>query len=199
MVDALQPLYCVDQNDKICNLSLMPKPKRKRGPRRATVRLATELLPKHEAFAQAVADGCSATEAYRRCIAGPDCKTASCMSEGSQLLQLPEVAERVKMLRTNMRRVLEEKLGVKQETIARYLMEVLETPVGDVEEGHRLAQEQGKFGMKMFSKAEAAKILNQMAGWNAPEKVQAVVTSSESVALALEKHFARAKKVENGD
>lgn len=143
---------------------------------------------KHEAFAQAVAEGMSGTAAYRANVAEPGTKTESCMSLASVLLSDLKIASRVAELRTSFREVLEKRLGVRQETIARFLVGVLETPVEEVSENSPLAQEvkrSRKFvgrgedaeeweieQIKTPSKMDAAKELNKMAGWYEPEEVK---------------------------
>lgn len=142
--------------------------------------------PKHEAFAQGLAEGMSGCASYREHVAEPGALTTTCMCNASQLLADPKVSQRVKELRTNFRDVLENKLGVKQETIARFLVSVLDTPVEEVAENSPLAQEikrSRKFvgrgedaeeweveQIKTPSKMEAAEKLNKMAGWYEPEK-----------------------------
>ena len=84
--------------------------------------------------------------------------------------------------------MLEQKLGVRQETIARFLVACMETPVEEVAENSPLAQEvkrSRKFvgkgedaeeweveQVKTPSKLDAAKELNKMAGWYQPDKVE---------------------------
>lgn len=144
--------------------------------------------PKHEAFAQAVAEGQSGTAAYRAEIADSGTKTEACMTAASRLLADDKVSSRVAELRTSFREVLEKKLGVRQETVARFLLSVMETPVEEVCENSVLAQEvkrSRKFvgkgedaeeweveQVKTPSKMDAAKELNKMAGWYEPEEVK---------------------------
>lgn len=143
---------------------------------------------KHEAFAQAVAEGMSGTAAYRATIAKTGTKTETCMCEASTMLSDPMVSQRVAELRTSFREILEKKLGVRQETVARFLLSVMETPVEEVCENSALAQEvkrSRKFvgkgeaaeeweieQVKTPSKMDAAKELNKMAGWYEPEEVK---------------------------
>lgn len=110
------------------------------------------------------------------------------MCEASTLLSDPKVSQRVAELRKSFREILEHKLGVKQETVARFLLSVLETPVEEVCENSVLAQEvkrSRKFvgrgeeaeeweveQVKTPSKMDAAKELNKMAGWYEPEQVR---------------------------
>ena len=144
--------------------------------------------PKHEAFCQGIAEGMSGCASYRAYVAEPGALTTTCMCNASQLLSDPKVSQRVKELRTNFRDVLEHKLGVKQETIARFLVSVLDTPVEEVEGNSPLAQEikrSRKFvgrgeeaeeweveQIKTPSKMEAAEKLNKMAGWYEPDKIE---------------------------
>lgn len=136
-------------------------------------------LPQHEAFAQAVAEGLSGAAAYRREISD-SCTYESAVVSASKMLANPNVRLRVEELRCSFDRLLVEKLGVKQETIARYLLDVIETPVAEVTRGHKLCQEyhyaETMHGVvekvKMPSKLEAVEKLVKMAGWNAPEKVE---------------------------
>lgn len=143
---------------------------------------------KHEAFAQAVAEGMSGTSAYRAEVAEEGTKTDVCMVNASRLLADAKIALRVSELRTSFREVLEKKLGVRQETVARFLLSVMETPVEEVCENSVLAQEvkrSRKFvgrgedaeeweveQIKTPSKMDAAKELNKMAGWYEPEEVK---------------------------
>jgi len=140
--------------------------------------------PKHEAFALAVAEGLSATQAYRHHVGR--CTTKSAMEAGSRLLADVKVASRVAELRIGFRKLLEDRLGVSRETIARYFVSILETPVGEVDENSSLCQEyrrtrrirsQGNGTeeweteqIKMLSKMDAAKQLAQLCGWNEPEQ-----------------------------
>lgn len=108
------------------------------------------------------------------------------MCNASQLLSDTKIAQRVSELRTSFRDILENKLGVKQETIARTLLAIIEIPIGDVDETHSLAQEVKKTRkfkgkgedaeeweveqIKTPSKLDAIDKLNRMAGWYEPEK-----------------------------
>jgi hypothetical protein len=110
------------------------------------------------------------------------------MSLASVLLSDLKIASRVAELRTSFREVLEKKLGVRQETVARFLLSVLETPVEEVVPDSALAQEvkrtrkvvgRGEEAeeweveqVKTPSKMDAAKELNKMAGWYEPEEVK---------------------------
>jgi hypothetical protein len=90
------------------------------------------------------------------------------------------IRSRVNELRCSFEQLLTEKLGVRQETLARYLLDVIETPIAEVHRGHKLCQEYryadtmngASESVKMPSKLEAVEKLVKMAGWNAPEKVE---------------------------
>lgn len=144
--------------------------------------------PKHEAFAQAVAEGMSGTGAFRAHVAEQGTKTEACMTGASRLLARDEVRLRVAELRMTFQEVLQERLGVRQETIARFLVSVIETPVEEVVPNSALAQEvkrsrkivgRGEDAeeweveqVKTPSKLDAADKLAKMAGWYEPEKVE---------------------------
>lgn len=145
---------------------------------------------KHEAFAQAVAEGMSGAGAYRATIAEPGTKTEACISAASRLLADDNVSLRVAELRMSFREVLEKKLGVRQETIARFLVSVMETPgeevantpysplVQEIKRSRKVvgrgedAEEWETEQVKMPTKMDAAEKLNKMAGWYEPEKVE---------------------------
>lgn len=149
---------------------------------------------KHEAFAQAVAEGVSGTAAYREHIAEDGTKTDACMTGASRLLADEKVKLRVAELRTSFREVLEHKLGVRQETIGRFLVSVIDTPVDEVVPNSPLAQEikrsrkvvgRGEEAeeweveqIKTPAKLDAVEKLAKMAGWYEPEKQEVNVTGS---------------------
>lgn len=177
-------------------------------PAKLKERPSDALAPQHERFAQVVAGGAFAVDAYRQTVAEPGTGYASCAAAAYMLMAVPEIAERIRQLRTNFARVLEEKLGVKQETIGRYLVEILTSPAGSIDADHPLCQEVVKTRqthghgekaeewetekIKIPSKMEAAKILCAMAGWNAPEESKVTVTTHEAVELAISRHFGKA-------
>lgn len=149
--------------------------KRSREPSRSSGPL---LNPKHEAFAQAVAEGCSGAQAYRENVSD-QCTTASAMVGASRVLADINVALRVQELRMSFREVLEKKIGFKQETAARFLAEVIMTPLSEVTVSSPLCQEWSRVDgehssterIKMPSKLDALDKLNKMAGWYEADKV----------------------------
>ncbi len=130
--------------------------------------------PKWEKFAQDVANGATGVQAYRANIS-KDCTTKSAIERASQLLRDINVSSRVESLREKAKETLEAHLGWDKLKAMAYLVEVLETPVGEVDQNHRLAQEigfdsEGQMKIKLPSKADALKQLTAMVGWNEPEK-----------------------------
>lgn len=140
--------------------------------------------PKWEKFAQDIANGSTGIQAYRTNVAEPGSKTNTCMVQASILLSNPNVSERVDYLRKLANETLERKLGWNKEKALRYLVEVLETPVGEVDQDHRLAQEigfdsDGQMKVKLPGKGDALKQLAVMCGWNEAGKVE--VTHSGTI------------------
>lgn len=144
--------------------------------------------PDWENFCQSIAEGSSGAAAYREHIAKLGTKVNTCMTQASIMLSDPKISQRVSDLRKSFKEVLENKLGVKQETLARHLLSIIETPVGEVTEESPLCQEftrtRQKVGhgeeaeewetekVKTPSKLDAIKELNKMAGYYAPERVE---------------------------
>jgi hypothetical protein len=141
------------------------------------------LSPRHEQFAQCVAGGASAAQAYRDTY--PNASTATAETHGPELLRRSQVAVRVDELRGIQRTVVTEEFKVSREDMVRYLHEVLITPVGEIDADHVLAQEmtrsrrvrgRGEDGeewetekIKMPAKMDATEKLIKLAGWYAPE------------------------------
>lgn len=129
--------------------------------------------PKHEAFAQAIANGSTGVQAYRDEVA-IGCTTISAMVQASRLLADDKVSLRVAELQKLAETTLEKRLGWNKEKALSYLVEILETPVGEVDKLHRLAQEykdtEDSSQVKLPSKADAMKQISAMCGWNEPEK-----------------------------
>lgn len=145
---------------------------------------------KHEAFAQAVAEGMSGTAAYRANIAEPGTLTTTCMVEASKLLANPNVSQRVAELRKSFQDVLEKQLGVRRETMARKLLEIIETPTEEIAntpnsplaqkiKRKRIFKGSGEDAeewemeeVEASSRMDAIKEINKMAGWYSPEEVK---------------------------
>lgn len=135
---------------------------------------------KHELFAQAIAEGSSATAAYRSHVAEPNTRIEHCMSGASRLMADAKVESRVAELRREFAYVLENRFGVRRETLARFLVGVMVTPIGEVDENHPLCQEYmtapNQHGIssryKMPSNLDAVEKLIKLTGWYAPEKIE---------------------------
>ncbi len=128
---------------------------------------------KHEKFAQAVANGSTGVQAYKDQVS-EGCTTMSAMTQASRLLADVKISSRVAELQKLANDTLEKRLGWNKEKALTYLVEVLETPIGEVDKLHRLAQEyrdtEDGTTIKLPSKADALKQLAVMCGWNEPEK-----------------------------
>jgi hypothetical protein len=128
---------------------------------------------KHEKFAQAIANGSTGVQAYKDEVS-EGCTTISAMTQASRLLADVKISSRVAELQKLANDTLEKRLGWNKEKALTYLVEVLETPIGEVSKAHRLAQEycdtEDRSQVKLPSKADALKQLAVMCGWNEPEK-----------------------------
>lgn len=158
---------------------------------------------RHEAFAQAVANGSSGVQAYRAHVAQEGSKTSACMTGASILLDDPNVAQRVQELKKKCEQIAEKRFDFTKQKLIGYLLEVIETPVGELDQNHRLANEVTRdeimggdaedtatitrVKIKGISKAEAAKQLAALCGWNEAEKLEIGVTGLEALAKRLRK------------
>lgn len=128
---------------------------------------------KYEKFAQAIANGSTGVQAYKDEVS-EGCTTKTAMEAASRILADCKVSARVAELQKLANDTLEKRLGWNKEKALTYLVEVLETPVGEVDKLHRLAQEyrdtEDCSQIKLPSKADALKQLAVMCGWNEPEK-----------------------------
>ena len=147
--------------------------KKKKKQIRSLVRRDGKLRPKDEKFCRAVAAGSSGSQAYREHVSLGNCNNQTAQTAAYHLLQKPMIRERIEQLKERDKRTIEERLAFSRETLARFYMEALETPVGEVDQNHRLCQEytvtEGERStttkIKMVGKLEAGKALAQMAGW----------------------------------
>jgi hypothetical protein len=125
------------------------------------------LNSRQELFAQLVASGHSATDAYRR--AGYAHRAAETC--GPRLLGNARVAARVRELQARQ----SHKAEMSRDEMRRYLVEVLLTPCGNVGPGHRLcvrhkATDNG-VEVWMPDKLRAAELLIRLCGWAEPERI----------------------------
>lgn len=157
---------------------------------------------RHEAFAQAVANGSTGVQAYRDHVSDK-CTVKSAMELASTLLSDIKISSRVEELQKQCEQIAEKRLGWSKGKLIGYLLEVLETPVGELDQNHRLANEVTRdeimggdaedaatitrVKIKGISKAEAAKQLSALCGWNEAEKLEIGVTGLEALAKRLRK------------
>ena len=91
--------------------------------------------PKHEAFCQAVANGSTGVQAYRDEVSN-GCTTKSAIEQACVLLSDLNISSRVEELQKLAETTLEKRLGWNKEKALTYLVEILETPVGEVDQDH---------------------------------------------------------------
>lgn len=155
------------------------------------------LSEQHEAFAQAVASGSPAVQAYRKHVAEPETCYETCCVEACTLMRRPNVAKRVGELRKSFKDFLDQELGLRQETVVKYLVDAMYTPHSEITPDHHLCAgvTPGKFGDKIeaVDKLGATGLLLSMTGWKAPEKTELTVHSHEEIESAMEKIYGRAK------
>ncbi|MEI6654443.1 MAG: terminase small subunit [Verrucomicrobiota bacterium] len=130
------------------------------------------LNSRQEKFAQLVASGMPATPAY--VAAGYKVTTKVAGTNGPRMLEFAGVAARIKELRTKT----SERSEFKRADLVRFLVAVLQTPVGELEANSPLVQEittdaigntTTRKRVKMMGKAESARLLVDIMGWKAPE------------------------------
>lgn len=162
--------------------------------------MGKELNVRQEQFAQLVANGLSATQAYIQ--AGYKVSEKVAGTNGSRLLENAGVMARIKGLREKAAA----KSEFKREHLAAQLIAGITTPVSQVDENSPLAQEmtrtvvtigtgknqrvEVRTKVKMVSKDASARLLCDMFGWKEPEQV--VVETGPKTLDAIE---ARARAV----
>lgn len=131
---------------------------------------------RYEKFAHLVASGVVLHRAWQQISAsrGSRCKKSSAQQMSSHLIQdRPEVAARIEHLRQLNAQALEVRHEFKRETAIDYLVSILQTPIGDIDERHPLCEGR-RFGRNgtvfwMPSKLAAMDLLcRMMPGWLAP-------------------------------
>jgi hypothetical protein len=96
------------------------------------------LSPRREAFALQVAGGKSAAAAYRMVYPRAARKTAE--TAGPALARKYQVRIRIQEFREKVADIAVHQHGVTKQCLIRYLLEIVETPIGEVDENHRLCQ-----------------------------------------------------------
>ena len=95
------------------------------------------LPPQHEKFAQMMALGASAAAAYKRHIS-PTAENESLWMAASRLTKVDKVAMRVSYLRSESGKVALKNFGIDAETVILQHMEIVTTPIGEIDETHPL-------------------------------------------------------------
>ena len=120
--------------------------------------------PRHELFAQAVASGKSASEAYRQ--SGATGKNADV--QAAKLVVKSSIRERVAELKEAQSR----KSELSRDRLREFLTEVILTPAGNVDEQSRLCQSYKVTPdvreIRMPDKLAAAAQLAKLCGWHEP-------------------------------
>ena len=122
--------------------------------------------PRHERFAQAVASGKSASEAYRQ--SGANGKNADV--HAARLMVNDGICKRVAELKAAQ----SQKSELSRDQAREFLTEVILTPAGRVDEHSRLCQSykvtsEGR-EIRMPDKLRAIELLAKLCGWNEPDK-----------------------------
>jgi phage terminase small subunit len=136
------------------------------------------LNPRQERFAEFVAGGMAATVAYGK--AGYSNTGRNAEGNASALMEKHGVKQRI----AELRKRAAAKAEFTRDDMVQWLVGALKTPVGEIDQNHRLAQElttdelvvekKGtktiKRRVKSVGKIECARLLCDMMGWKAPEK-----------------------------
>jgi hypothetical protein len=121
--------------------------------------------PRHDRFAQLVASGkFSHSEAFRQAGYAEN----GAKENASRLMTNDNVSARIEELRARNA----EKCQLSRDQAVQYLVEILKTPIGEVNVDHRLCQSyDAKSGkVELPSKLGAMQLLAKMCGWLEPEK-----------------------------
>lgn len=124
--------------------------------------------PKHEAFAQAVANECSAAEAYRN---GWTCSEATAETNGPRLARDTQVSLRI----AELRKEASEASKLTRQGMVRWLERIITAKPSEASADSDICEtvmtKMGPF-TQLCSKLTAAEKLIKMAGWNEPEQVR---------------------------
>jgi hypothetical protein len=122
--------------------------------------------PKHEKFAQAVANDCSAAEAYR---AGWKCSTESAETAGPRLARDVQVMSRIQELKDQADKASKLTREGMVAWLERIILAKPSEASADSDICETVMTKMGPFTC-LCSKMTAAEKLIKMAGWNEPEK-----------------------------
>jgi len=127
---------------------------------------------RQERFCEFVASGMTGTEAYLQ--AGWKCNRDAARASAAETLAKPSIKERIAEIRAKD----SQKSEYKRADMVRYLVAVLQTPVGEIDANSPLVQEFTidtigeatiRKRVKMMGKIEAARLLVDIMGWKEPE------------------------------
>lgn len=144
----------------------------------------TKLNDRQRLFAQHLVSGMAAGRAYEK--AGYDARGHVADSAAERLLSNVDVAKHIEELRAESR----QSSRIDKARAIEILCDIIETPIGEIDKDHMLAQEyQGPTEhagakIKMPAKMDAIRELAKMLGFYAPEKVAVGVTSDLASLMA---------------
>ena len=151
--------------------------------------------PRHERFAQLVAEGRTQADAYRDAFPlSRKWKDSAIHPKASHLSD--KVGTRVRELQEE----LAKRSVIQKEEVVKFLSDVVRTPIGEVGPDSPLAQayESGKGGVRVsfVSKLAAIEQLAKLLGWYAPQKVEQEVrfAPDEAVAARIGEELARVRE-----
>lgn len=110
--------------------------------------------PKHEAFAQAVALGSSAAEAYRECVSGGKCSQSNAETTGPALARSSQVALRIESLRKSVAETAAKKFSLTKDKWLERL------------------EKASKSADSTAGEVSALREIGKAMAWYAPEKVE---------------------------
>ena len=148
------------------------------------------LNPKQEQFCQRYLLHGNATRAYREAFDG----ALGAAGSSFRLMQKDYIKKRIAEL------IGEdcEEIQIERRYLIQHHLNVLETPVGEIDENHPLAQEykvtKGSMSVKMPNKADSAKELARLIGAYEPEKLE---ISGEEELIALVAGIGKANSQEH--
>lgn len=139
-----------------------------------------------EDFSEGIAlEGLSYTQAYLKYVKDRDnCNDDNIFKHASRVGREGKVKARIAYLRKQLGESITERIGITADYLARHHMAIIETPIGEIDENHPLAQEwhreqagsdEGpiiKTRVKMPAKDSSLKALADLIGANAPVKSQ---------------------------
>ena len=156
--------------------------------------------PRHEEFCLRVVSGYSATRAYREAMYSKDTPgagtgasaastpTSTASAAACRLMARPEIRERIAEMRAGASRLAEEVYGLTKETLIRSHLEIIETPLSEIDDQHPLCQELQRSRVvvgkgqeatpwvvekvKMPSKTDSMKELAKLSGFYEPQRVE---------------------------